>query len=171
MYIASIPNRDSPPAIFLREGYRENGNVKTRTLANLSELPGEAIAVLRQVLKGKQMVKAHTFLCMLTYYVEWHMTEAWRPLLVADEDQERKASRDPVAPAERSRGHSRKFIASNSPTVLPPIPSARCWTISHASWATAAAALASDRRHLPLRWRPPNPQQQRALNLLQSTRT
>jgi transposase len=56
MYIAIIPNRNSPPAILLREGYREDGKVKTRTLANLSKLPAEAIAVLRQVLKGKQMV-------------------------------------------------------------------------------------------------------------------
>jgi len=56
MYIAVIPNRGSPPAILLREGYREAGKVKTRTLANLSKLPAEAIAVLGQVLKGKQMV-------------------------------------------------------------------------------------------------------------------
>jgi len=56
MYIASVPNRDSPPAILLREGYRENGKVKTRTLANLSKLPAEAIAVLRKVLKGQRMV-------------------------------------------------------------------------------------------------------------------
>ena len=39
---------------------------------------------------------------MLAYYVQWHMTEAWRPLLFADEDQESKAMRDPVMPAERS---------------------------------------------------------------------
>src|SRR5450759_2099352 len=59
-------------------------------------------------------VRAHIFLCMLSYYVEWHMIEAWRPLLFADEDQEAKASRDPVAPATRSaaalekvRTHSR----------------------------------------------------------------
>ena len=56
MYIATIPNRDSPPAILLREGYREDGKVKTRTLANLSKLPTEAIAVLRQFLQGKQLV-------------------------------------------------------------------------------------------------------------------
>ncbi len=47
-------------------------------------------------------VRAHLFLCMLAYYVQWHMAEAWRPLLFADEDQEAKKSRDPVAPAERS---------------------------------------------------------------------
>ena len=56
MYIAAVPNRNSPPAILLREGYREDGKVKTRTLANLSKLHPEAIDVLRQVLKGKQMV-------------------------------------------------------------------------------------------------------------------
>ena len=56
MYIAYVPNRGSPPAILLREGYREGGKVKTRTLANLSKLPAEAITVLSQVLKGKKMV-------------------------------------------------------------------------------------------------------------------
>ena len=59
-------------------------------------------------------VRAHIFLCMLAYYVEWHLIEAWRPLLFADEDQAAKATRDPVAPATRSaaalekvRTHSR----------------------------------------------------------------
>jgi transposase len=47
-------------------------------------------------------VRAHIFLCMLSYYVLWYMMEAWRPLLYADEDQEAKSIRDPVAPAERS---------------------------------------------------------------------
>jgi hypothetical protein len=53
-------------------------------------------------------VRAHIFLCMLAYYVQWHMTEAWRPLLYADEDQEAKASRDPVAPAKRSSSATKK---------------------------------------------------------------
>ena len=47
-------------------------------------------------------VRAHIFLCMLAYYVEWHLIEAWRPLLFADEDQAAKTKRDPVAPAKRS---------------------------------------------------------------------
>ena len=47
-------------------------------------------------------VKAHIFLCMLAYYVEWHMREAWRELLFADEDLKRKLRRDPVAAAQRS---------------------------------------------------------------------
>ena len=53
-------------------------------------------------------VRAHIFLCMLAYYVQWHMLEAWRPLLFCDEDQPAKATRDPVAPAERSESARRK---------------------------------------------------------------
>jgi transposase len=48
-------------------------------------------------------VRAHILLCMLAYYVQWHMMEAWRPLLFADEEQEAKHTRDPVAPAKRSQ--------------------------------------------------------------------
>ena len=48
-------------------------------------------------------VRAHIFLCMLAYYVEWHMREAWRELMFADTDQAAKATRDPVAPAKRSK--------------------------------------------------------------------
>ena len=48
-------------------------------------------------------VRAHIFLCMLAYYVEWHMREAWRELMFADTDQQAKTTRDPVAPAKRSQ--------------------------------------------------------------------
>ena len=47
-------------------------------------------------------VRAHIFLCMLADYVEWHLKEAWRTLLFADLDQAAHATRDPVAPAQRS---------------------------------------------------------------------
>jgi transposase len=47
-------------------------------------------------------VRAHILLCMLAYYVEWHMREAWRKLMFADTEQAAKATRDPVAPAKRS---------------------------------------------------------------------
>jgi transposase len=47
-------------------------------------------------------VRSHILLCMLAYYVEWHMREAWRPLLFADHDQLAKTTRDPVAAATRS---------------------------------------------------------------------
>ncbi len=48
-------------------------------------------------------VRSHIFLCMLAYYVEWYMREAWRELMFADTDQKAKATRDPVAPAKRSK--------------------------------------------------------------------
>jgi transposase len=48
-------------------------------------------------------VRSHIFLCMLAYYVEWHMREAWRELMFADTDQQAKRTRDPVAPAKRSK--------------------------------------------------------------------
>jgi transposase len=47
-------------------------------------------------------VRAHILLCMLAYYIEWHMREAWRELMFADTEQQAKATRDPVAPAKRS---------------------------------------------------------------------
>lgn len=50
----------------------------------------------------EKRVRAHIFLCMLAYYVEWYMREAWRPLIFIDEDQERKKTTDPVAQANRS---------------------------------------------------------------------
>src|SRR5205814_9823746 len=48
-------------------------------------------------------VRAHILLCMLAYYVEFHIREAWRELMFADVDQAAKATRDPVAPAKRSQ--------------------------------------------------------------------
>jgi len=53
MYVAVVPNRNSPPAILLREGYREDGKVKNRTLANLSSWKPERIEALRRALKGE----------------------------------------------------------------------------------------------------------------------
>lgn len=52
MYVESVANRNSPPAILLRESYREDGKVKKRTLANLSCLPDAVIEGLRVLLKG-----------------------------------------------------------------------------------------------------------------------
>jgi len=61
MYIATIPNRKSPPAILLRESYREKGKVKNRTLANLSSLPPQSIDILRRSLKGEKLVSTDAF--------------------------------------------------------------------------------------------------------------
>jgi hypothetical protein len=56
MYIATIPNRSSPPAILLRESYRQGGQVKTRTLANLTDWPPAQLDALRRVLRGALLV-------------------------------------------------------------------------------------------------------------------
>jgi Transposase DDE domain len=53
MYVVRVPNRGSPPAILLRESYREDGKVKNRTLANLSSWPDAKVDALARVLKGQ----------------------------------------------------------------------------------------------------------------------
>jgi hypothetical protein len=52
MYVTRVPNRDSPPAVLLRESYREGGKVKNRTLANLSSWPEAKVEALARALKG-----------------------------------------------------------------------------------------------------------------------
>lgn len=52
MYIEAVANRNSPPAVLLRESYREEGKVKKRTLANLSCLSDEVIEGLKVLLRG-----------------------------------------------------------------------------------------------------------------------
>jgi hypothetical protein len=53
MYVVRVPNRGSPPAVLLRESFREDGKVKNRTLANLSRWPEDKVAALQAVLGGK----------------------------------------------------------------------------------------------------------------------
>jgi hypothetical protein len=56
VYITTIANRNSPPAVLLRESYREQGKVKSRTLANLSRWPEAKIDALRRVLADEPML-------------------------------------------------------------------------------------------------------------------
>ena len=58
MYVARVPNRGSPPAVLLRESYREGGRVRNRTLANLSGWPEAKVDALARVLKGQQPAAA-----------------------------------------------------------------------------------------------------------------
>jgi hypothetical protein len=58
MYIEAVPNRNSPPAILLRESYRQDGTVRKRTLCNLSDWPTAHIEGLRGVLKGGTVIAA-----------------------------------------------------------------------------------------------------------------
>ena len=114
-------------------------------------------------------VRAHILLCMLAYYVEWHMREAWRELMFADVDQATKATRDPVAPAQRSQAAQDKASSKQLDDGEP----------AH-SFATLLAEMATLVRNT---CRAPDPQaqaphfdiltiatahQQRALNLIQA---
>jgi len=56
MYIEAVPNRHSPPAILLRESYREGGRVKKRTLLNLSDWPADRTAGFKMLLKGGTVI-------------------------------------------------------------------------------------------------------------------
>src|SRR5438552_5405690 len=58
MYIESVPNRNSPPAILLRESYRDGGKIKKRTIGVLSDWPSELVEGLRTLLKGGKVTPA-----------------------------------------------------------------------------------------------------------------
>lgn len=64
--------------------------------------------------RTEDRVRAHILLCMLAYYVRWHMLEAWRPLLFCDEDLDAKRTRDPVAPARRSAAADKKAASKRT---------------------------------------------------------
>ena len=65
-------------------------------------------------------VRAHIFLCMLAYYVEWHLRRVWAPLLFEDEALPRdRQTRDPVAPAQPSLAVRQKKIQRQTPEGLP----------------------------------------------------
>lgn len=59
MYIETIPNRNSPPTILLRESYRDGSQVRKRTLANLTHWPPEVVATLQRTLQGERLVGLH----------------------------------------------------------------------------------------------------------------
>lgn len=114
-------------------------------------------------------VRAHILLCMLAYYVEWHMREAWRAMIFADEDQAAKSQRDPVAPAKRSataeqkaRTHSLSdgTPAHSFPTLLEELSS-----IVRNTCRTARSPAKAPTFMIVTQ---PNPVQQRALKLLAS---
>jgi hypothetical protein len=73
MYVALVPNRSSPPAYLLREGYREDGKVKSRTLANLSHWPLAKIERLRRVLRDEVLSGAAEGLTMLRSLPHGHV--------------------------------------------------------------------------------------------------
>jgi transposase len=117
----------------------------------------------------EERVRAHIFLCMLAYYVEWHMREAWRELMFADEDLERKKHRDPVAAAERSDAALEK-VATCKLKDSSPVHSFRTLLdeLSTIVRNTCEARVARKPGTTFQMTTMPNPAQQRAMQLLQS---
>ena len=83
MYIESVPNRNSPPCILLRESYRQGGKVRKRALANLTHWPSDVVEGLPGVLKGgkvashlledlpRRLMDPPSFLPMVRSSPEW----------------------------------------------------------------------------------------------------
>jgi transposase len=113
-------------------------------------------------------VRAHIFLCMLAYYVEWHMREAWREMMFADEDLERKKHRDPVAAAERSEAALEK-VATRTLKDGSPVHSFRTLLseLSTIVRNTCEARVGQRSGSTFQMTTTPNPLQHRALQLLQ----
>ena len=116
MYIESVPNRASPPAILLRESFRDGGRVKKRTLANLSKLPTAAINALRRILRGERLVSP---------------------------DDASPASE--AYPTATSPPCSPPSASSESPPCLPEVPAATATSSSHCSSPASSTRSRSSR--------------------------
>ncbi|MCL4775070.1 MAG: IS1634 family transposase [Burkholderiaceae bacterium] len=116
-------------------------------------------------------VRAHILLCMLAYYVEWHMREAWRELMFADPDQAAKAVRDPVAPAQRSQQALNKValctLEDGTPVHSFSTLMAEMATIVRNTCRTPSAGPGAPTFDIVTT---PNATQQRALDLIQQIR-
>lgn len=111
-------------------------------------------------------VNAHLFLCMLAYYVRWHMERAWASLTFKDDDTEQLEDRDPVAPAQRSAAATTKAQSRTLPdgtptrtfkTVLDDLATITRNTCTHADSGATFPMTTT-----------PNPHQQKALDLLRT---
>lgn len=121
--------------------------------------------------RTENRVRAHIFLCMLAWYVEWHMREAWRELMFADPDQAAKTVRDPVAPAQRSQ-HALDKIALRALDDGTPVHSfstlmAELATIVRNTCRTPSAGREAPTFEIVTT---PNATQRRALDLIQRIR-
>lgn len=113
-------------------------------------------------------VRSHIFLCMLAYYVEWHLRDVWRELMFADTDLQAKSTRDPVAPAKRSKAALAKVASKRLDDATP----AHCFHTLLAELATivrnTCRAPSADVEASFQVLTNSNPKQARALELVKS---
>ena len=113
-------------------------------------------------------VRAHVLICVLAYYVEWHLRRAWRSLLFADEELDRdRQQRDPVAPAKPSASARRKKSTHETAAGLP-VHSFRT-LLTHMGDRTRATCqvMSAPSGTTFERVREPDPVQEEALRLLE----
>lgn len=116
-------------------------------------------------------VPAHIFLCVLAYYVEWHLRRAWAPLLFEDEERvEQRKQRDPVLPPQPSDSVQRKKLSHQTADGLP-VHSFDSLLKELATRARVTYALSSDKAEPPAKTTfrqltPPTPVQARASELI-----
>ena len=117
--------------------------------------------------RTKERVPAHIFLCLLAYYVEWHLRRAWAPLLFEDEKRwEERKRRDPVLPAQPSAAAQAKKRSHQTVDGLP-VHSFQTLLAELASRARVTYALPSGDSNLTFQQVPePTPLQARAYELL-----
>src|SRR6266700_4767242 len=102
MYVESVPNRNSPPAILLREASRVDGKIVKRTLANLSSWPAAQIDALRRVLKRESLVSPADAFQILRASPHGHVAAALGTL--------RRLGLEPIL--SRSRGPERDLVVA-----------------------------------------------------------
>jgi len=123
--------------------------------------------------RSEDRVPAHIFLCVLAYYVEWHLRRAWAPLLFEDEERrEERKRRDPILPAKPSDSAERKKRSHQTADGLP-VHSSASLLRELASRARVTYALkpqkAEEKTNLTFRQVPePTPVQARAYELLRT---
>jgi transposase len=159
----SVPKKQMTSAEAVR-GYKALAEVE-RAFRSMKTIDLH-IRPIHHHLEGR--VRAHIFLCMLAYYVEWHMREAWREMMFADEDLERKKHRDPVAAVERSEAALEK-VATRTLKDGSPVHSFRTLLAEFSTIVrnTCQARVGKNRGSTFQMTTTPNPAQHRALQLLQ----
>ena len=104
----SAAQMDAPQCV---RNYKSLANVE-RAFRSLKTIDLKVRPIHRRL---ADRVRAHILLCMLAYYVEWHLREAWRELMFADQDQQAKRTRDPST-TERRRARAAEVFLPNEST-------------------------------------------------------
>ena len=176
LHVETIPNRNSPPTILLRRAWRDGHRIRKQTLAHVERafrsLKSLHLRLRPLFVYSEAHVRAHVFLCMLAYYLTWHLRLRLAPLLFEDDDPDAaRAQRcSPLAPARpspaaqaktRSRKTSDGFPLHSFPTLLADLATVNLNEVTLTHKLTSRFQVVTT----------PTPLQQKAFDLLQVTPT